>query len=150
MTCHHASSLLSAYLDRELPGVESLAVREHLRECPSCRAESEALASVKLVLGNLKVPEPTAGVEARLHRAVFVSNRRPSGQLAVMGLVALSSAAAAFLAIRLSTPVQQPVKPVATASHSELQRPADDAYIWGTDPLGGGVPAVTVGYAGGR
>src|SRR5712692_4720313 len=61
MNCGRVSNQLSAYLDRELTGVEMLQIRSHLTECDRCRSEHEALCRLKMMLGRLQSVEPPQG-----------------------------------------------------------------------------------------
>lgn len=58
MNCRKVNHLLSAYLDGELPGVESLQIRDHLRQCADCTSDYEDLLGMKRLLGRLKIQEP--------------------------------------------------------------------------------------------
>ncbi len=58
MNCGRVSNQLSAYLDRELTGMEMLQIRSHLGDCDQCRAEYEALQRMKMLLGRLRSMEP--------------------------------------------------------------------------------------------
>src|SRR5436305_5525578 len=57
MNCGRVSNQLSAYVDRELTGAEMLQIRSHIGGCDSCRAEYEALALMKMLLGRLRTPD---------------------------------------------------------------------------------------------
>ena len=59
MNCHKVQSLISAYVDSELSGLEMLAIRQHLSRCEDCREEFEALHSVKKALGRLAEKLPS-------------------------------------------------------------------------------------------
>jgi anti-sigma factor RsiW len=54
MNCQKVQNLISAYVDSELPGLEMLAIRHHLSECPECNGEYESLLSIKRALGSLQ------------------------------------------------------------------------------------------------
>jgi anti-sigma factor RsiW len=58
MNCGRVSNQLSAYIDRELTGVEMLHIRRHLDDCDHCRSEYEALCRMKTLLGGLRSAEP--------------------------------------------------------------------------------------------
>jgi anti-sigma factor RsiW len=58
MNCGRVSNQLSAYIDRELTGMEMLQIRSHLSDCDRCRAEYEALSRMKMMLGRLPSIEP--------------------------------------------------------------------------------------------
>lgn len=62
--------LLSPLIDGELPGTESLAVRQHLRDCPRCQEEYDELLLTKRMLGSMSVVEPREGFEEELIRAL--------------------------------------------------------------------------------
>ncbi|NNG45814.1 MAG: zf-HC2 domain-containing protein [Deltaproteobacteria bacterium] len=72
MDCTRAESLLSAYLDRDLPEREREGFSEHLRQCPLCAGEEKALKETLSLLRNLpaeKAPPRTARGGAPSHRA---------------------------------------------------------------------------------
>lgn len=83
MNCRRISSLLSAYIDGELSGVEMLAVREHLSNCITCREDYESLRDTKQKLARMTAVPPRddlAGkicarldvVEAPVYRRLWV------------------------------------------------------------------------------
>jgi hypothetical protein len=60
MTCVHAKSLLSAYLDGAITGRQMYVLDLHIQSCHSCRAEYESLRrtqSVMVRMGRAKVPD---------------------------------------------------------------------------------------------
>ncbi len=58
MNCRKVTHLLSAYIDGELPGVESLQIRDHINWCSDCASEYHDLLSMKRLVGRLKIQEP--------------------------------------------------------------------------------------------
>ena len=58
MNCGRVSNQLSAYINRELTGVEMLHIRRHLDDCAACCAEYDALCRMKMALGRLRSAEP--------------------------------------------------------------------------------------------
>lgn len=58
MLCGRVTNLLSAYIDRELAGVEMLEVREHLIGCEACRREHTQLTQIKSLLGRMPAATP--------------------------------------------------------------------------------------------
>jgi hypothetical protein len=64
-------------MDGELPGVEQIAVNEHLKSCESCRDEYESLLFTKRLLSGLKIKEPVSTLEKRIHRSISAESRRP-------------------------------------------------------------------------
>ncbi|MBC7806301.1 MAG: zf-HC2 domain-containing protein [Akkermansiaceae bacterium] len=67
--------MLSAYIDRELTGMEMLEVRAHVEQCEGCRAEQESLSQTKKLLSSLSYTTPRAELEQLLVvRAERVAN----------------------------------------------------------------------------
>jgi anti-sigma factor RsiW len=82
MVCGRVSNLLSAYLDRELTGAEMLSVRRHLSHCPACRAEHDAVARVRRLLGALPAVEPRAGSQERFLYELATGGRPSAWRIA--------------------------------------------------------------------
>ena len=78
MNCRKASNYLSAYIDGELPGVEQLQIREHLRHCACCQEEYDALLMTKRLVSGLRIKEPRAGLEDRILTAIAKDGDIPS------------------------------------------------------------------------
>jgi anti-sigma factor RsiW len=57
---------MSAYVDSELPGVEMLAVRQHVNLCPDCKNEFEAILRVKRAFGQLASKYPRLDLAAEI------------------------------------------------------------------------------------
>lgn len=150
MNCQNVTPLLSAYVDNELSGGQQLAIREHLRHCASCEREAARLADTREQLASMAPVTVPADLEARLKETVFARRPRVSSNWAVAGLVATASMAAAVLAIKLSEPRPVPTQPLAQADAHRIDALSNQVYATGADPLSGGVPVVTVGYAGDR
>lgn len=66
MNCRRVSSLISAYIDGELTGVEMLEIRRHLDYCRSCTLQYESLRLTKQLLSGLAYAEPRAGLAGRI------------------------------------------------------------------------------------
>ncbi|HUV04780.1 MAG TPA: zf-HC2 domain-containing protein [Armatimonadota bacterium] len=66
MNCRKVQSLISAYVDCELSGLEMLAVRQHLSDCGECTLEFESLLGVKKALGSLCAQRPTSDLANRI------------------------------------------------------------------------------------
>lgn len=58
MTCHQVRSLLSLYLDKELSELHRKMVSDHLKQCPSCRAEERSLTKTLLLIHAAEIVEP--------------------------------------------------------------------------------------------
>ena len=68
MNCHKVQNLISAYVDSELPGVEMLAIRQHLNECRECNSEFETLLRIKRAFGKLLPKHPAENLADRICR----------------------------------------------------------------------------------
>jgi len=53
MNCRRVISLLSAYIDGEMNGIDMLAVREHISQCKTCREDYESLRATKQLLSRM-------------------------------------------------------------------------------------------------
>ncbi len=109
MTCSKVQALLSAYLDRELNGIESLAIRDHLRECSCCRREETELRSVKALLMGAPIEGPSPDFEARLCARIrgtvitgAVDTRRSTLQVRVMSWISGPRPVFAMAAVGIS------------------------------------------------
>lgn len=71
-------SLLSAYLDGELPAAEERAVEDHLAGCPGCRADLAGLRAVVSRLHDLQRATPPAALGHAVARRVALE-ARPAG-----------------------------------------------------------------------
>jgi anti-sigma factor RsiW len=77
MNCGRVSNQLSAYIDRELTGIEILQIRSHLTECDRCRGEHEALCWMKMMLGRLRSLEPPLGFVGETVQRFELPGARP-------------------------------------------------------------------------
>ena len=68
MNCRKVQSLISAYVDSELPGVEMLSVRQHLSDCAECNSEFEALLRIKRAYGRLSPGIPSPALTLRIYQ----------------------------------------------------------------------------------
>jgi hypothetical protein len=66
MNCRRVSSLISAYIDGELTGVEMLEIRDHLKSCRSCTLQYESLRYTKQLLSHLAYAQPRVGLAQRI------------------------------------------------------------------------------------
>lgn len=66
MNCRKINSLISAYMDGELTGVDQMLVREHLRVCSECQEEHESLQITKRMISSLGYKEPRADLEGKI------------------------------------------------------------------------------------
>ena len=73
LNCQETQNLLESFHDNELDGVSSLAVQEHLEECPDCRRQWRWLFEVEASLQRLSesVPSPTQELRRRILRPAF-------------------------------------------------------------------------------
>ncbi|MCW5937196.1 MAG: zf-HC2 domain-containing protein [Fimbriimonadaceae bacterium] len=148
MTCSRVRKLASAYLDHELAGSESLAVRAHLADCPVCAAEVEQTAAVCRQLAALSPVDPSKELPVRLRSAIASeTRRRKTSNWAFGGALAAAAAAGAIGAVWLYR-----------ASGSEAESPAsrtvavegavDQTYVASTDPFGSPVPVIPANLGG--
>ncbi|MBS1713285.1 MAG: zf-HC2 domain-containing protein [Armatimonadetes bacterium] len=148
MTCEQASRLLSALVDGELDATETSSVRAHAETCTVCAYEIQVLEGLKGQFHGFDPATPPAGLESRLNEAVFGKPKADVGRWAVVGLLAASSVAAAWLAVRVVGPWEQPSRP--NPVKPAVNRASDQAYVTSTDPIDLGAPVVSVGFAGDR
>src|SRR5947209_8479362 len=85
VNCRKTASLLSAYMDGELPGVEQLQIREHLKYCVHCNEEYESLLYTKRVLARLSVANPRNCLEDRILNRLSEEAGNRTGRFDVMG-----------------------------------------------------------------
>ena len=79
MTCHKVQDLITPYLDNRLSGDAMLEVQDHLSACPSCAEEYALLRQVRLLLGSLKVHQPSETAQCRLMQLLDESLKAQSG-----------------------------------------------------------------------
>lgn len=141
MNCGKVQNLLSCYIDRELPGIEMLAIQRHLDECTECRREYQTLLQVKRLVSAMPVVPPSVSLEERLVESVFRSAvpagkwslpmfrrmGRPLALAAVLGAVALGTW---YLAVQARPPAEQDMTVVAGIAN-EIDHATIDAYLSG-------------------
>lgn len=81
MNCRRVQSFMSAYADSELPGIEMLAVRQHLSECTECRLEFESLLAIKRAFGGLHPKRPAPDLPSRIFQRLDQVSRPRHGQV---------------------------------------------------------------------
>jgi anti-sigma factor RsiW len=129
----HPTDRLSAYLDGELSAGDAAAVEEHLRTCPACRAELDALSRVRQLLRHLPPPEPPSGL-------VELLLIRPRQRVLPVAWAASAAAAIVLGALAAGT---------TTAPAPNMARMVEvHATSTGRDPVSGLAPiAVPVSFA---
>lgn len=145
MNCKSVQAYLSAYLDGELCGHESIAVRDHLSRCDECRVEEHQLRALKHLLQGLPTYQPAPGFEDRLVANVRTSEgrRRQFGftiDWRLAGGFAMASALAAFAMLNTGrTPAPSSADPqsIARMDSISLDMTRDQLFISGNDPLSG-------------
>lgn len=65
LSCPEARSLVSDYIDGELPAASARALEDHLQTCPNC---PPLYASLVQTLADLRAMEDTTGVEELARR----------------------------------------------------------------------------------
>src|SRR5262249_7829009 len=81
LNCQEAQNLSEEFHDNELDGVSSLAVQEHLDECPDCRRQWRWLCEVEASLQRLSESTPSANSDLR-RRILQPTSLQPSAVLA--------------------------------------------------------------------
>ena len=70
MNCDYCKNRLSAFIDNELPPEESFLMEEHLKTCPSCTREAEALHQLGVLFGGIPEEPPSpAFVQTTVNKA---------------------------------------------------------------------------------
>ncbi len=75
MTCTQTQNMISAYMDKELSGIEMQIVSQHLRQCPDCSTEYQQMLAMKRMMARLQGPAPSADFEQKLFAAVSQSQQ---------------------------------------------------------------------------
>ena len=75
MTCTQTQNMISAYMDKELSGVDMMIISQHLRQCPDCSAEYQQLLNIKRMMAALQGPAPSPAFEQRLVDSVMASQQ---------------------------------------------------------------------------
>jgi hypothetical protein len=78
MDCRFFKKRHQAFLDDTLPGIETAAMREHLRVCPSCARQDASIRRALFLVRNLPHIEPSDGFSARLRTRLAVEAARPT------------------------------------------------------------------------
>ncbi|HLK15252.1 MAG TPA: zf-HC2 domain-containing protein [Fimbriimonadaceae bacterium] len=166
MNCNKVQTLLSAYADRELSGIEMFLIRQHVYDCDCCRAEEAEVRRVKSVLASIEVAEPSPDFESRLVSAVMGARPEPAEERrlrSATGFAVTSLAAAAaicvFFSVRANTSSPHQAATVNRRSTPTLVSPPagptmaaamhrDSAFMNSADPLSGPPGAIAASYAG--
>ncbi len=153
MNCQRVQIKLSAYVDGELTGVESLEIRDHLSRCKVCQRELDSVQQIKQMLTSMSAPEPRFGFESELSQRVFAAEAvRPRESFWRIGLVAgVATAAVVFVTLQVTTAVSRqssntPLSPIAKRNSSTFTVSQDTAYFAGADPLSAQAPVMTTAY----
>jgi anti-sigma factor RsiW len=88
MRCDRVRTLLSPYVDGELPAAQSARVADHLAACDACTAEARSLTRLIAILHALPAEEPPP----TLHGAILMAldrtrSRRRRAYVSLVGLV---------------------------------------------------------------
>jgi anti-sigma factor RsiW len=142
VNCQIVQNSLSAYLDRELPGDQMIALRSHLASCPECGSELESLRAVKSGLASLTVHEPRAGLVEDVLRHVRTQDQ-PTVRVPVGTMVATSVAAAVLAVLAFNLFFGAKNRPQLADEGARFDAASDSAV---TSPdFGGHAPLIPVG-----
>lgn len=141
MNCGKVQNLLSCYIDRELPGVDMLAIQRHLDGCPECRREYLTLLQVKRLLSEMPVVAPSASLEERLVESVlrttapadrwrFLLPRQLVRPLALAAALGAMTLGVWYFGIQARSSSQQDIAAAAGIA-SEIDHATLDAYLSG-------------------
>jgi anti-sigma factor RsiW len=164
MNCTKIQTLLSAYADRELTGVEMFLIRQHVHDCDACREEEAEVRRMKSILSSIEVTEPSSDFEARLVCAVMGTKVEPAEakrlrSAASFALTSLAAAAAICIVytVRAVPAPRQSGVVIRARAPSKVSHPAapniavamqrDSAFMNSADPLSGPQGAIAASYA---
>ncbi len=79
--CHY-KTLLSLFMDGELPEKDSIKVNEHLKTCTACRKEIESLQATDRLLTGMKEIEPSVRFERSFwHKIADIEEKKRAWSL---------------------------------------------------------------------
>jgi anti-sigma factor RsiW len=116
MTCDECRELLDAYIDGELPGEDTAAVREHIASCAECANEHASLVATSRRIGETLVKYQAPDVlKARIRVALAqpdalapeapLAKAVPARRLALGGIgIAIASSILTFALVRGAAP----------------------------------------------
>ncbi|HEY1379538.1 MAG TPA: zf-HC2 domain-containing protein [Gemmataceae bacterium] len=138
MTCPDVRPLLPAHVYGDLPPDEAAAVAGHVRDCPACRAESAALAEVRLALDATPTPPVRVDVPGLFHAAADRQARSARRwRRAAVAAAALAAGLVVVLGLRLHVTVGTGHITIAWGEPRELSREAPPSAV-APVPLAGG------------
>ena len=70
------NSMLSAFMDEQLPDLQAEDLRAHMRECESCKKEMEALRATDALLRSLPDIEPSADFDRVFRKRLIEEDQR--------------------------------------------------------------------------
>jgi anti-sigma factor RsiW len=102
MDCKAFAARHAAYIDDTLPGIEMVAMREHLSTCTRCSRRDADVRRALLLVKNLPAIEVSAGFNERLRSRIAAESAAPPPQnRTVSGSATIKWAAAAGLLVAL-------------------------------------------------
>ncbi len=118
MTCDRRR--LSYYLDGELSPEEEAAVRAHLRECATCRADLAAYQRIGQAIRNQPIPPMPAGFAGRVYSQI--EREQASRRLGLTGWLgrAFPAAVVAALVVGFSASLQRAAFPIQSPAASAV------------------------------
>lgn len=152
MTCNQTQSRLGEWLDGELPAADAASVEAHLRRCPSCRSESEALRALAAQIaippaGAVPAEQVWQAIERRLDAAQRQRRRVIRAPLRAIRRFwrPIASAAAVVIALGLGwLAVNGPRTPAATAAQIDFRPLLEQAG----ENIGAGIQALLRAHGG--
>jgi anti-sigma factor RsiW len=98
MNCDYCKDKLSAFIDNELSSEERFQMEAHLKTCPTCAREAEALNQLGVLFGG--IPEGTPSpvfVQATVNKAAAIQRRSFWNKLFLKPAISFVKSAAAFV-----------------------------------------------------
>jgi anti-sigma factor (TIGR02949 family) len=102
MKCNVAVASIHEYLDGDLSPVSAKNLREHMDECPTCRARFDELQRTEALMLAVPAQNAPAGLEERIMRSL-PGTRRPAAWTGWVRRHPAVSAAALFLIVMMSS-----------------------------------------------
>ncbi|MBZ0214549.1 MAG: zf-HC2 domain-containing protein [Nitrospirae bacterium] len=146
MSCRKIRTMMSAYVDEELTGVEMMEVRSHAYSCRNCGHELEEMARLKRLLSEMPPPEPSEYMAEKIMASVRASDHVVHPRLQVRWTVLAGGVAAIAAGYAIATVYRTTADPMQTVDRIEptIDLRQDRAYAVGGDPFAGAPMVVPV------
>ncbi len=152
MNCKAVQSRLSSYVDAEVFGDESLAIRDHISGCCECAEEHRSVRQLKSLMRSLNAPEPPSDLGERILancRAAEVRRSPRLWRIPTWGYVGVATASMVLtlVVLRTLTARGQVTMGQGDAKRNLSFEVQQDRLNWGSDPTNG-APIISTSYTG--